>query len=123
MYRLGHHVPYNLKSGRRPVEFEVADNYKYKAFISYSHGDEKWAAWLHRALEAYRPPKQIVGRETPMGRVPERFAPVFRDREELATSTSLGDMLTEALRKSACQIVICSPRAAKSPARRTGFSR
>ncbi|NIL95043.1 MAG: tetratricopeptide repeat protein, partial [Woeseiaceae bacterium] len=49
-----------------------------------------------------------------MGRVPERFAPVFRDREELATSTSLGEMLTEALRTSACQIVICSPRAAKS---------
>jgi hypothetical protein len=49
-----------------------------------------------------------------MGRIPERFAPVFRDREELATSTSLGEMLTESLRASACQIVICSPRAAKS---------
>ncbi|NIW23860.1 MAG: tetratricopeptide repeat protein, partial [Gammaproteobacteria bacterium] len=57
---------------------------------------------------------QLVGRQTPMGRVPERFAPVFRDREELATSTSLGEMLTESLRASACQIVICSPRAAKS---------
>ena len=42
------------------------------------------------------------------------IAPVFRDREELATSTSLGEMLTESLRASACQIVICSPRAAKS---------
>jgi tetratricopeptide (TPR) repeat protein len=92
----------------------LAENYKYKAFISYSHSDEKWASWLHKALEAYRPPKQIVGRETPMGRIPERFAPVFRDREELATSTSLGEMLTESLRASACQIVICSPRAAKS---------
>lgn len=92
----------------------MADNYKYRAFISYSHSDEKWASWLHKALEAYRPPKQIVGRQTPMGRVPERFAPVFRDREELATSTSLGEMLTESLRASACQIVICSPRAAKS---------
>ena len=92
----------------------MATNYKYKAFISYSHSDEKWASWLHKALEAYRPPKSLVGRETPMGRVPERFAPVFRDREELATSTSLGEMLTEALRASACQIVICSPRAAKS---------
>jgi hypothetical protein len=92
----------------------VATDFKYKAFISYSHSDEKWASWLHKALEAYRPPKQIVGRQTPMGRVPERFAPVFRDREELATSTNLGEMLTEALRASACQIVICSPRAAKS---------
>ncbi|MFZ9051545.1 MAG: tetratricopeptide repeat protein [Woeseiaceae bacterium] len=92
----------------------MAENYKYKAFISYSHSDEKWASWLHKALEAYRPPKQIVGRQTAMGRIPERFAPVFRDREELATSTSLGEMLTESLRASACQIVICSPRAAKS---------
>lgn len=92
----------------------MAENYKYKAFISYSHADEKWASWLHKALESYRPPKQIVGRQTPMGRIPERFAPVFRDREELATSTSLGETLTEALRASACQIVLCSPSAAKS---------
>ena len=92
----------------------VAENYKYKAFISYSHSDEKWAAWLHKSLEKYRPPKGLVGRETPFGPVPERFAPVFRDREELATATSLGDTLTKALEDSACQIVICSPRAAKS---------
>ena len=92
----------------------MAKNYKYKAFISYSHSDEKWASWLHKALEAYRPPKGLVGRETPHGTVPERFAPVFRDREELATATSLGDTLTQALEDSACQIVICSPRAAKS---------
>jgi tetratricopeptide (TPR) repeat protein len=92
----------------------LAKNYKYKAFISYSHSDEKWASWLHKALEAYRPPKGLVGHETPYGPVPERFAPVFRDREELATATSLGDTLTQALEDSACQIVICSPRAAKS---------
>ena len=92
----------------------MAKNYKYKAFISYSHSDEKWASWLHKALEAYRPPKGLVGQETPYGPVPERFAPVFRDREELATATSLGDTLTQALEDSACQVVICSPRAAKS---------
>ena len=28
--------------------------YKYRAFISYSHRDEKWARWLHRSLETYR---------------------------------------------------------------------
>jgi tetratricopeptide (TPR) repeat protein len=107
-------VPYNCTTGQRPVEIGVADNYKYKAFISYSHSDEKWAAWLHRALETYKVPKHIVGETTECGTVPERLAPVFRDREELATSTSLGDTLTQALRDSACQIVICSPRAAKS---------
>jgi hypothetical protein len=28
--------------------------FKYRAFISYSHADEKWAMWLHKALETYR---------------------------------------------------------------------
>ena len=46
--------------------------------------------------------------------MPERFAPVFRDREELATATDLGATLTAALEQSACLVVICSPAAAKS---------
>ncbi len=88
--------------------------FRYRAFISYSHGDEKWARWLHRGLESYRLPKGVVGRETAFGAVPHRFAPVFRDREELATATNLGATLLAALEQSACQIVVCSPRAAKS---------
>jgi hypothetical protein len=59
-------------------------------------------------------PKRLVGRQTEFGPVPERLSPVFRDRDELATSTSLGDTLTRALQQSATQIVICSPAAAKS---------
>ena len=89
----------------------MAENYKYRAFISYSHSDEKWAAWLHKSLETYKLPKHIVGAETAFGPVPERIAPIFRDREELSTATSLGDVLTQALDDSACQIVICSPNA------------
>ena len=89
-------------------------DYKYKAFISYSHADEKWARWLHRALESYRPPRRLVGRKTKVGVVPARMSPVFRDREELASSTDLGEELTAALEASACQIVICSMSAAKS---------
>ena len=88
--------------------------YKYRAFISYSHSDEKWARWLHRSLETYRMPRHLVGTESAFGPVPRRFTPVFRDREELATATSLGDTLLAALEQSACQIVICSPKAAQS---------
>ncbi len=51
--------------------------FKYRAFISYSHSDEQWATWLHKALETYRVPKHVVGRETEFGPVPARFAPVF----------------------------------------------
>jgi len=39
---------------------------------------------------------------------------MFRDREELATATDLGTVIAEALRQSACQIVICSRQSAKS---------
>ena len=92
----------------------MSEQYKYRAFISYSHADEKWAAWLHRALETYKLPKHIVGKATDYGPVPERIAPVFRDRDELATSTELGGVLTEALEQSACLVVICSPNAAQS---------
>jgi len=92
----------------------MAGPFKYRAFISYSHADEKWCRWLHRSLETYRVPKRLVGKETPFGPVPDRFAPVFRDREELATSTSLGDTLTRALEQSAFQVVICSMAAARS---------
>jgi tetratricopeptide (TPR) repeat protein len=92
----------------------MAEPYKYKAFISYSHADEKWARWLHRALESYKPPRHLVGTRTDMGEVPEKMAPVFRDREELASSTDLGADLTAALEASACQIVICSMSSARS---------
>ncbi|HEY6823437.1 MAG TPA: toll/interleukin-1 receptor domain-containing protein, partial [Steroidobacteraceae bacterium] len=90
------------------------DSPKYRAFLSYSHRDTKWATWLHKSLESYRPPKQLIGTVTPRGPVPKRLAPIFRDREELASATDLGSLLNEALRQSACQIVICSPSSARS---------
>jgi tetratricopeptide (TPR) repeat protein len=92
----------------------MSTEYKYRAFISYSHKDEKWASWLHKALETYRVPKYLVGKETPFGKVPDKLGKVFRDREELSSAHSLGNELTQALEDSACQIVICSPNAAKS---------
>jgi tetratricopeptide (TPR) repeat protein len=87
---------------------------KYRAFLSYSHRDGKWAGWLHRRLETYRPPRALVGTSTAAGVVPKRLAPVFRDREELASATDLGMVINQALADSACQIVVCSPQAAQS---------
>ncbi len=92
----------------------MGPEFRYRAFISYSHSDERWAGWLHRALETYRLPRHVAGRETVFGPVPERLAPVFRDREELATATNLGETLTRALTESAALVVICSPAAARS---------
>jgi hypothetical protein len=88
--------------------------FKYWAFLSYSHSDKKWADWLHKALETYRFPRRIVGTESRDGKVPQRVYPIFRDREELSVSVDLGSKVNEALRESCHLIVICSPDAAKS---------
>jgi len=88
--------------------------FRYKAFISYSHVDEKWARWLHRAIEAYRLPKKLIGSETTLGEVPSRIKPVFRDRDELSSGADLGSTVTQALSDSENLIVICSPAAAAS---------
>src|SRR6202034_225629 len=90
------------------------DSPKYRAFISYSHRDSEWADWLHKGIETYRPPRVLIGTSTVRGVVPKRLTPVFRDREELASATDLGTVISGALEQSACQIVICSPPAAKS---------
>ena len=90
------------------------DPVKYWAFLSYSHRDAKWGSWLHKSLESYRPPKQLVGRRTERGPIPARLALIFRDRVELACATDLGASFNDALSRSLCQIVICSPSAARS---------
>lgn len=87
---------------------------KYCAFISYSHADTKWAQWLVRRLENYRVPERLHGRKAPIGRVGARIAPVFRDRDELPTTSDLGETIRSALRQSSTLIVICSPTSAKS---------
>lgn len=92
----------------------MAGEYKYFAFISYSHADERWSRWLHRALETYRVPRHLVGRATDYGPVPDRLAPVFRDRDELTGAADLGSTVTAALDASRHLIVICSPAAARS---------
>ena len=56
----------------------------------------------------------MVRNAKPGGAVPRRIFPVFRDREELASSSSLGENIQNALRQSRALIVICSPRAAAS---------
>ncbi|HVT37198.1 MAG TPA: TIR domain-containing protein [Nevskiaceae bacterium] len=88
--------------------------YKYWAFISYSHRDRAWGDWLHKALETYRVPRRLVGRESRDGKIPARLFPVFRDRDELPSSADLGGVINQALADSRYQIVICSPRSAAS---------
>jgi WD40 repeat protein len=88
--------------------------YKYAAFISYSHRDRQWGAWLHKSLESYRVPKRFVGTAGKHGTVPRRLFPIFRDREELPSSSSLNQEISEALASTDKLIVVCTPNAAQS---------
>jgi tetratricopeptide (TPR) repeat protein len=87
---------------------------RYRAFISYSHKDTRWAKWVHRGLEGFHVGDDLVGRETGLGRVPKSLRPVFRDRDEFTAGHSLSDQTRAALDDSAALVVICSPNAAKS---------
>ena len=86
------------------------DRLKYRAFISYSHADEKFAARLHRKLESFKLPAKLG--DTQGARTALR--PIFRDRSELATSSRLSDAIEAALSHSDALIVICSPAACRS---------
>jgi tetratricopeptide (TPR) repeat protein len=92
-------------------------DFRYTAFISYSHADEAWARWLQRRLERYRVPSRLSARQSGTARLapmPRRLHPVFRDRDELASSNDLGKAVETALGQSAFLIVVCSPAAARS---------
>lgn len=88
--------------------------YRYWAFISYSHSDEVWATWLHRTLERYRLPRGVAGADFRGEKVPTHLRPVFLDRDELAGGSDLGGKLRLSLRQSRTLIVICSPKSAAS---------
>jgi hypothetical protein len=88
--------------------------FRYKAFISYSHQDEPWGRWLQRALEGYRVSRHLVGKDGEFGKIPARISPVFRDREDLSTSTDLTHSISREMSQSETLVVICSPAAARS---------
>lgn len=80
---------------------------KYRAFISYSHHDAKWAKRIQKNLESYRIPRSSgITRRYPL-------RPVFRDRSEL-TAGKLAPIISEALHSSEALVVVCSPAAAAS---------
>ena len=84
---------------------------RYKAFISYSHADERQALWLQRALESYRLPKKLLSKRR---HLPPRLYPIFRDRDELASATDLSESIEQAMTNCDALIVVCSPAAAAS---------
>jgi len=94
---------------------EPSGPFRYWAFLSYSHADEKFASWLHREIETYRGHARLVGSMNAAGEaIPKQLSPIFRDRDELAAATNLPQQLQDALLASKFLIVICSRRSATS---------
>jgi tetratricopeptide (TPR) repeat protein len=87
---------------------------RYRAFLSYSHANEREAHKLHRWLETYRLPARLIGMAANGGPVPRRLAPIFRDRAELAAASSLNQQVRLALSQSDALLVVCSPAAKAS---------
>jgi Tfp pilus assembly protein PilF len=56
----------------------------------------------------------MLGRDSALGPLTRRLPPVFRDREELSTSSDLAQSVREALDESSSLVVVCSPAAARS---------
>lgn len=90
---------------------EERREYRYYAFISYSHKDSKWAVGLQNFLQRYRIPAVFRKEKS---NLPKRVTPVFLDRTDL-TGGGLADSLREELENSRYLILICSPRSAGSP--------
>ena len=80
-------------------------DYAYEAFISYRHlpHDKKIAQQIQRRIEGFRIPRAL---RTPDG--PKRLGKLFRDEDELPTSTSLPDQISDALKHARFLFVICS---------------
>lgn len=84
----------------------------YDAFISYRHTDLDMfvAKTLHKELEAFRLPKNLIKNPGPCGSPKTRIQRVFRDQDELPISSDLKDPIITALQNSDFLIVICTPR-------------
>jgi hypothetical protein len=89
----------------KPIDF------KYRAFLSYSHADTVWAKWLHKRLETF-PLGSLAGHVTEAGEMPKQLRPIFRDREDFSAGHTLNNQTIAALDASAALIVLCSPAVA-----------
>jgi WD40 repeat protein len=78
----------------------------HDAFISYSRKDAVFARALEKALERYRPPKELGG-------APQRYLEVFRDEGDM-TGVEYTASIERHLADSSKLIIICSPHARAS---------
>lgn len=90
----------------------MGKQHKYKAFISYSHQDQKFAKWLHKQIENYKIPRSLRKKYPNLPKDLKRS--IFIDDEELPIAAALPDNLSHALESSEILIAVCSPSATAS---------
>lgn len=78
---------------------------QYDAFICYSRKDIDFARRLEKALEAYKPPRDL--------KAPPRYLQIFRDEGDL-TGVEYSQSIERNIQNSAKLMVICSPAARQS---------
>ena len=105
-----------MPRGSMPTtESPAPREFKFKAFLSYSHANREWGEWLHKSLETYRVPSSYVVMKNHSGKEIQRtLGRCFRDRDELNSGSDLDGAIREALATSENLVVICSPEAARS---------
>ena len=87
---------------------------RFRAFLSYSHADERFAVRFHKDLETWRADRALLKRQAGERSIPRDLRPIFRDRDDFAGGQILADATREALRQSDFMILLCSPAAARS---------
>lgn len=90
-------------------------NDKVFAFISYSRKDKKVANWLHKRIENYIYPKELVNEDQ---RPPhdKYIRPVFLDTKDMQIEVRpFTERIKNALENAQFLILICSHNSAKSP--------
>ncbi|MDO4532735.1 MAG: TIR domain-containing protein [Coriobacteriia bacterium] len=97
--------------GSRIEGVAECDDYEYEAFISYRHlpHDTEVAKAIQKHVEGFKIPKElrVDGRGKRLGRM-------FRDEDELPTSSSLTDQIRDALMRSRFLVVVCTPETRES---------
>ena len=97
--------------GSRIEGVAECDDYEYEAFISYRHlpHDTAVAKTIQKYVEGFKIPKELRGE----GRG-KRLGRMFRDEDELPTSSSLSDQIRDALMRSRFLVVVCTPETRES---------
>ncbi len=90
---------------------QECEDYTYEAFISYRHlpHDTEVATQIQRRVEGFKIPKDLDGPHAG-----KKLGRLFRDEDELPTSSSLSDQIRDALKHSRFLLVVCTPQTPES---------